>query len=98
MILHRYFARRFAWSFLLTLSGFFLLMLLIDIVEQLRRFGGDASLGSLLQLTLLNLPSGLYDVLPLIMVLATIAMFLGCLLYTSPSPRDATLSRMPSSA
>ena len=25
-------------------------------------------------------------------------MFGGCLLYTSPSPRDATLSRMPSSA
>ena len=25
-------------------------------------------------------------------------MLLGCLLYTSPSPRDATLSRMPSSA
>ena len=25
-------------------------------------------------------------------------MFKGCLLYTSPSPRDATLSRMPSSA
>ena len=25
-------------------------------------------------------------------------MFFGCLLYTSPSPRDATLSRMPSSA
>ena len=24
--------------------------------------------------------------------------FMGCLLYTSPSPRDATLSRMPSSA
>ena len=27
-----------------------------------------------------------------------IVKFLGCLLYTSPSPRDATLSRMPSSA
>ena len=26
------------------------------------------------------------------------SMLLGCLLYTSPSPRDATLSRMPSSA
>ena len=26
------------------------------------------------------------------------ALFLACLLYTSPSPRDATLSRMPSSA
>ena len=26
------------------------------------------------------------------------ALFLGCLLYTSPSPRDRTRSRMPSSA
>ena len=26
------------------------------------------------------------------------AMYISCLLYTSPSPRDATLSRMPSSA
>ena len=26
------------------------------------------------------------------------ADYMGCLLYTSPSPRDATLSRMPSSA
>ena len=26
------------------------------------------------------------------------ARIIGCLLYTSPSPRDATLSRMPSSA
>ena len=28
----------------------------------------------------------------------TIQLFKNCLLYTSPSPRDATLSRMPSSA
>ena len=28
----------------------------------------------------------------------TFASSAGCLLYTSPSPRDATLSRMPSSA
>ena len=27
-----------------------------------------------------------------------VSVFAGCLLYTSPSPRDATLSRMPSSA
>ena len=26
------------------------------------------------------------------------SLYLDCLLYTSPSPRDATLSRMPSSA
>jgi len=29
---------------------------------------------------------------------AETGMFISCLLYTSPSPRDATLSRMPSSA
>ena len=28
----------------------------------------------------------------------TTPLFIACLLYTSPSPRDATLSRMPSSA
>ena len=34
----------------------------------------------------------------LIMSCATLGVLLSCLLYTSPSPRDATLSRMPSSA
>ena len=32
------------------------------------------------------------------MAIAIITVFWNCLLYTSPSPRDATLSRMPSSA
>lgn len=77
MILHRYFARRFAWSFMATFGSFFVLMILIDLVEQLRRFGSDASFGELLQLSLLNLPAGIYTILPLIMVLATVAMFLG---------------------
>ena len=30
--------------------------------------------------------------------LTTVHLIQSCLLYTSPSPRDATLSRMPSSA
>ena len=36
----------------------------------------------------------------LVMVIAStiIALLIGCLLYTSPSPRDGLLSRMPSSA
>jgi lipopolysaccharide export system permease protein len=76
MILHRYFARRFAWTFAATFGGFFVLMLLIDLVEQLRRYGSAASYGNILQLSLLNLPAGLYDILPLIMVLATVATFL----------------------
>ena len=32
------------------------------------------------------------------MLLVEKLMFLGCLLYTSPSPRDLSTSRMPSSA
>ena len=31
-------------------------------------------------------------------IVATIALYFICLLYTSPSPRDGLLSRMPSSA
>ena len=31
-------------------------------------------------------------------ILVGVELVTGCLLYTSPSPRDATLSRMPSSA
>ena len=32
------------------------------------------------------------------LILATIVVIIGCLLYTSPSPRDLSTSRMPSSA
>ena len=39
------------------------------------------------------LPAGLG-----ILIFMMIGWFSTCLLYTSPSPRDATLSRMPSSA
>jgi len=34
----------------------------------------------------------------LVYILVGLAAAYACLLYTSPSPRDATLSRMPSSA
>jgi lipopolysaccharide export system permease protein len=77
MILHRYFARRFAWTFVATFGGFFVLMLLIDLIEQLRRYGGGASFGDMFQLSLLNLPTGIYAIFPLIMVLATVTTFLG---------------------
>ena len=33
-----------------------------------------------------------------VILIAVLFAVIGCLLYTSPSPRDATLSRMPSSA
>jgi len=77
MILHRYFARRF----LVTLIGvggvFFMIMLFSELVEQLRRFASaDASFTEVLILSLLNIPQTLYAIMPLIMILATVALFL----------------------
>ena len=77
MILHAYFARRFAKSFLLILGIFILLTAMIDLVEQLRRMSNyDVSLGQVAGLVLLNLPAGLYEILPLIMILSTVSLFL----------------------
>ena len=57
------------------------------------------------QLSLLNLYSAICAVLVGVVLLVFLLIFftpikrlIPCLLYTSPSPRDATLSRMPSSA
>lgn len=78
MILHRYFAMRFAK----TLSGvfviFFIVLSFIEVVEQLRRLGNvDATFKDVITLTVLKVPTGMYDILPLIMILATITLFLG---------------------
>ncbi|MEJ8560775.1 LPS export ABC transporter permease LptG [Yoonia sp. GPGPB17] len=77
MILHRYFAGRFLRTFLGVATVFFLIMLFVDLVDQLRRFGNqDATFGDLVMLSLLNIPQAFYAILPLIMILATIALFL----------------------
>lgn len=77
MILDLYFARRFARSFLLILGVFFLLTAMIDMVEQMRVMSGyDIGFGRVLGLVLLNVPAGLYEILPLIMILATVALFI----------------------
>lgn len=77
MLLHRYFARRFLTTFLGVAAIFFLIMLFIDLIEQLRRYAGaDASFLNILSLSLLNIPQGIYQIMPLIMILAAIALFL----------------------
>jgi lipopolysaccharide export system permease protein len=77
MILHLYFARRFAVTFLLITAVLFALVMLVDGVDQARKF---ASLGigwqKILGLTLLNAPQTINLILPLIMILATVALFL----------------------
>ncbi|MDX8352106.1 LPS export ABC transporter permease LptG [Cognatiyoonia sp. IB215182] len=77
MILHRYFARRFLMTFLGVFTVFFLIMIFIDLTEQFRRHGrSDATMVEIVTLSLLNIPQAIYQILPLIMILATIALFL----------------------
>ena len=78
MILDRYLARRFIQSFLVIGGIFLTLMILIDLIEHGRRFNElDLSFGQLLRLTLLNTPAAISEMLPLLMILATIALFVG---------------------
>ena len=77
MILHRYFARRFLLSFLAVFGIFFAMLWSLDLIDQVRRFGGvDASLREIVGLTFLNVPQAIYRILPLIMIIASIALFL----------------------
>jgi len=78
MILHLYFARKFLWMFLGISFVFLALLTLIDFVEQVRRFDSAVvSFWQVVELTLLNAPAAIYNILPLVMILATVAMFLG---------------------
>lgn len=78
MTLALYIARRFAMTVLTVFAGFFVLLYLIDMIEQIRRFAdADIGLGAAAELALLNTPQAVYRILPMILVLASIAMFLG---------------------
>ena len=77
MMLHRYFAWRFLLVFSAVFGIFFALFFLLDMVEQIRKFDSDTvGFAQIVQLTLLNVPQGIYRILPLIMVLATLTLFL----------------------
>ncbi|MEM6941034.1 MAG: LPS export ABC transporter permease LptG [Pseudomonadota bacterium] len=77
MILHLYFARRFALTFLFISGVIWALVMLIDAVDQARRFG-DLNLGwqKIIGLTLLNTPQTMNQILPLLIILATVALFI----------------------
>lgn len=78
MKLDAYFARRFILSFVLIAGVFLTLMMLIDLIEQMRRFEGlDVSLGQVFRLVLLNAPGSISQILPLIMILSSVVMFVG---------------------
>jgi len=77
MTLHLYFARKFLMTILAVTAIFFALIGLLDLIEQLRKFDRDlVGFGDVITLTLLNVPAGLYRILPLIFILGTLALFL----------------------
>ena len=77
MTLHLYFARRFLVSYLGVTGAFLAILSLLELVEQIRRFdGGEVSLVGIFRLTLLTVPEAIYEILPLIAILATLALFL----------------------
>lgn len=78
MTLAWYLARRFLRSVAMVTAVFVAILYLIDMVEQIRRFsGGSVGLGQSARLAALNLPGSLHTILPLIVLLAAVAMFLG---------------------
>jgi len=73
MILDTYFARRFLGCLLLIGSVFLSLIMLVDMIEQIRRFSGEGlGVWPLLALVLLNAPATMEQILPLIVTLATV--------------------------
>lgn len=76
MILYLYFARRFAVTFAGLAVVLSLIMVFFDLIEHLRRYTDDGvAFGDILGLTLLNAPMAFYRILPLVVILTTIAMF-----------------------
>ncbi len=76
MTLDFYLARRFAYSFVLIGAVFMTLIMLIDLIEQLRRFEGiDIGFAQVVGLMMLNAPGAISQILPLIMMLATVVLF-----------------------
>ena len=75
MVLDRYLASRFLMLFLMVLGIMFLLLTLIDFAEEVRFFD-ELPLADVMEIVLLNAPSNTYEILPLVMILASVALFL----------------------
>ncbi|WP_282128505.1 LptF/LptG family permease, partial [Roseobacter litoralis] len=74
MILHLYFARRFASWLMIAFIALFALIALVDLVDQTRRFADrGVSATGIFELVILNTPQTISQILPLIVLLATVA-------------------------
>lgn len=78
MTLHLYLAKKFLWLFLAVFGSFFALTMLTETTALFGQFDGDrVGLTDTLRLALLKAPSGVYRLLSMIAVLASLTMFLG---------------------
>ena len=78
MILTLYIAKRFVGMFARVFAIFFGIMMLIETIDQLRRYSGTTlGLGDAVYMAALSVPESLYRILPLIVILASITLFLG---------------------
>ena len=77
MTMSLYIARRFLTTVGMVFLIFFGILLLIDMIEQMRRLSGTgAGLADAFRLSLLNVPDTLYRILPLILIMGSVALFL----------------------
>ncbi|MEI4487218.1 LPS export ABC transporter permease LptG [Frigidibacter sp. MR17.14] len=76
MTLSLYIAKRFLKIFLGVFAVFLAILFLIDMIEKVRDFGVDIGLSGAAHLAALDAPAGIYRILPLVMILASIALCL----------------------
>lgn len=78
MKLNFYIVRKYLFAFVSVFAAFGLLLILLDLVEELHRAANSPiTFMQAVGLAVLNMPSGLYRILPLITILATVILFLG---------------------
>jgi len=98
MTLHFYFARKFLMIFVAIMIIFFAILVLADLAEQVRRYPSDiVDFSQAIGLTLLNVPTLLYRIMPLMIIIATLTLFLNLartseLVVTRASGRSALKS------
>ena len=78
MTLGLYLVRRLAFSFGLIGTVFFAMLMLFEVVEMVRRFGGtDTAMSEIVWLSLLRVPATFYQIMPLLTILSSMMLFLG---------------------
>lgn len=103
MILHLYIARRFFKAFLVVLVALSSIYILLDAVENIRKFGTRIGFVEISHLTALKLPGAMYQLLPLLVILATLLLFLSLsrsseMVVTRAAGRPALLTLMAPAA